>query len=643
MKLSLRSKFLLPTIALIVLGMGTSAVVCSVVTKDALRDSVYAQVNQTLDLTDQRITAYLKDRKGELSSWSQERVLREALLQADAGKSGNGSASEFLVGLQRQSAYIDFVSLVNAAGDVVASSMADSVGKVNIKDRGYFKAALDGSISLSEALISRTSGKPAVNVSAPVKDGGKVIGVLYGSLSVTALNESFIDPVKVGKEGYAFMFQPDGTLISHSDKSIIMKIKANDLDFAREMMAKKEGLLRYEYKGTARAAAFKVNKESGWLLGFAVSEGEMFAPVKRLISINIVAVAGVGLLAAVIIMLTSNSLVKPIERIAESLREGAEQVASASGQVSASSRQSAEGAAEQAAAIEETSSSLEEIASMVRQSAENTTLCQSVMDEAKGIVATVNDHMSGMAVAIETISKSSEETVKIIKTIDEIAFQTNLLALNAAVEAARAGEAGAGFAVVADEVRGLALRAAEAARTTNSLIENTVRSVRGGSDLTRLTREEFAKNVEISKKTIDLVGEIAVASREQAQGIEQINKAIAEMDGVTQRNAASAEESASVSEEMSAQAERMRENIAGLVAIVSGRTGGARKATPANPGNGRGPVRVTAVSRPVRDSSASPMGNDRGHRAIPGKKAKNLLAAYPEEPDLPDGDRFNDF
>jgi len=146
---------------------------------------------------------------------------------------------------------------------------------------------------------------------------------------------------------------------------------------------------------------------------------------------------------------------------------------------------------------------------------------------------------------MQEIFKASEDTSKIIKTIDEIAFQTNLLALNAAVEAARAGEAGAGFAVVADEVRSLAMRAAAAARDTSELIQNTVKRVQGGVSVVTTANRDFNEVVAKSHKAQELIGEITAASDEQAQGIEQINKAVAEMDKVTQQNAAAAEELAS--------------------------------------------------------------------------------------------------
>jgi methyl-accepting chemotaxis protein len=262
------------------------------------------------------------------------------------------------------------------------------------------------------------------------------------------------------------------------------------------------------------------------------------------------------------------AITKPLNRVIQGLNEGADQVASASGQVSSSSQSLAEGASEQAASIEETSSSLEEMSSMTMQNADNANQADNLMTEANQVVGRANSSMTELTQSMEEISKASEETSKIIKTIDEIAFQTNLLALNAAVEAARAGEAGAGFAVVADEVRNLAMRAADAAKNTAGLIEGTVKKVQDGGTLVASTNEAFGEVTTSAAKVGELVAEIAAASKEQSQGIEQVNKAVNEMDKVIQQNAANAEESASASEEMNAQAEQMKAFVGDLVTLV---------------------------------------------------------------------------
>ena len=287
----------------------------------------------------------------------------------------------------------------------------------------------------------------------------------------------------------------------------------------------------------------------------------------RLVMAGLVVAVAVGIFVALFI---TRSITGPVGRIISGLNLGSNQVASASGQVSSSSQSTAEGASQQAASIEETSSSMEEMASMTKKNTKNASNADDLMREANQVVTSANGAMEDLTRSMADISQASEETSKIIKTIDEIAFQTNLLALNAAVEAARAGEAGSGFAVVADEVRSLAMRAADAAKDPAGLIEGTVKKVSDGSQLVASTNEAFARVAETSQKVGNLVTEISSASKEQSNGIEQVNNAISEMDRVVQQNAANAEEAASAAEEMSAQAEQLRTYVDDLVILVTG-------------------------------------------------------------------------
>jgi len=305
------------------------------------------------------------------------------------------------------------------------------------------------------------------------------------------------------------------------------------------------------------------------------SQGKAFLRKMLLTQITIMLVGLISM--GFVFSLLTRSISKPLNRIIESMKDGADRVASASSQVSSASQSLAEGASEQAAGIEETSSSIEEMSSMTKRNADNANQADTLMADTSKVVEEANRSMIGLTQSMKEISAASEETAKIIKTIDEIAFQTNLLALNAAVEAARAGEAGAGFAVVADEVRNLAMRAADAAKNTANLIEGSVKKIKNGSDIVAKTNEAFTKVATGAKKVGELVGEISVASQEQAQGIDQINKAVAEMDKVVQQNAGSAEESASASEEMNAQAAQMKGFVSELVALVGGANGNVIK------------------------------------------------------------------
>jgi len=206
----------------------------------------------------------------------------------------------------------------------------------------------------------------------------------------------------------------------------------------------------------------------------------------------------------------------------------------------------AESTSDQSASLEETSSSMEEMTSVIQQNAGNANEANKLMQHAETIIEKANGAMNQLIESMADIGRSSEETQKIVKTIDEIAFQTNLLALNASVEAARAGEAGAGFAVVADEVRNLALRATEAARNTSDLMTDVVTKVRNGEELVSITNDTFKEVTDSSMKVVNLIGEIAEGSQEQTHGIEQINVAVSHISNETQDNATKSDELASV-------------------------------------------------------------------------------------------------
>lgn len=282
------------------------------------------------------------------------------------------------------------------------------------------------------------------------------------------------------------------------------------------------------------------------------------------ISVGIFGVAAGALMALYLVI----SITRALKGISEQLAQSSEEVASASSQVSDSSQNLASGAGEQASSLEETSSSLEEMASMTQRTAENAEEADRISQRCSDGARTGNHAMEEMLTAMREINVSTEKISKIIKVIEEIAFQTNLLALNAAVEAARAGEAGKGFAVVAEEVRNLAQRSAGAAKDTAALIEDSVRKAGAGNEIAEKTGSVLKEIVGDVEKVARLIQEISAASREQAEGAKQVNAAVAQLDTVTQQNAANAEESASASEELAAQAENLGEVVEALSRLV---------------------------------------------------------------------------
>jgi len=321
-------------------------------------------------------------------------------------------------------------------------------------------------------------------------------------------------------------------------------------------------------KQVKKTAYIKMFKPWGWVLGTGYYLDDAIADFSGSRNTSLVVLF---LLIVVVfggLFLLNRSVSRPITRATHGLDLIGRQIATAARQFSDSSHVIAQGASEQAASLEETSSSLEEMSSMTQSNAGNAREADNLMKKAGQAIDDANATIEAMTRYMAEISQSSSETSKIIKTIDEIAFQTNLLALNAAVEAARAGTAGAGFAVVAEEVRNLAMRAAEAAKSTAALIEATVTQINNGSALMDSANASFGEVSTTGSKVGLLVSEIAAASLEQAQGIEQITKAITQIDAVTQHNSANAQEYASSAQELSNKSDEMKRFIDDLRTLI---------------------------------------------------------------------------
>jgi methyl-accepting chemotaxis protein len=313
----------------------------------------------------------------------------------------------------------------------------------------------------------------------------------------------------------------------------------------------------------------------------------------------------------VIVWQVTSAVNKSLGEITANLDRGALQTAAAARQVSMASNQLSSGSSEQASSVEETSTALEEMSSMIRSTAENAQKAKSLATEARAEAQSGTHTMEEMMAAMTAIDTSSAEVAKIVKNIDEIAFQTNILALNAAVEAARAGEAGAGFAVVADEVRSLAQRSAAAAKETAEKIEAAIANSRSGSQCSVRVGESLKQIAEKVTATDALVADIATAATEQAQGIQQVNTAMGQMDKVTQGNASSAEESASAAEELDAQAETMKDLVAQLRTLVGGSSSEAASTVRSHPKPARSGFSSQAPAATASRKSI-PMPGDEG-------------------------------
>jgi hypothetical protein len=473
---------------------------------------------------------------------------------------------------------INVLTIADPAGKVIGRGHSDKLGDSVLSQVNVAKARLGEATSgIEEGTVIKFS----VRAGQPIRRGNQLVGTVTAGVDLSS-DTKFVDRIKETMGVECTIFHADtraSTTIEKDGKRAIGTKMDNPVVVQTVLRDGKTFISTNRILGREYYTAYwPLRDAEGKVVGMLFIGKDRDAVVAAQRSIYSVVggvVAGVLVLMGGAAVVIARSIAGPLLRLSRGLVDGTGRVTSVAAQVADSGKVLSGGASAQAAAVEESSASLEEMAAVTKQNAERAERADALMKRVEQNVGHATAFMTKLSAAMEGIRNASEESQKIVKTIDEIAFQTNLLALNAAVEAARAGEAGAGFAVVAQEVRNLAKRAAESARSTGELMEATLGKVRDGAGLMTGTREAFGQVAESAGQVAHLLDEIAASSREQSTGIVQVNEAVVEVDRVTQQNAANAEQSSSAALELSAQAVQMKAMVDELLGLVDGKPRGA--------------------------------------------------------------------
>ncbi len=623
----IRDKFLVPMVILVLIGMGISSFISYRMAKNALETSKIEQLTQAVNRTTQNILDWFSNRKLDVANWAKQDILKTALKNNFLGKAAQKTLNDDFARMQNEYQYYSGFRLADLTGTVVASSNPKHIGTLNVKDRRYFKEALKGKVNISQVLKSKTDGSPILMLAAPVGDKDRVVGVFYVMTSIQNFNSKFIDLIKIGKTGYAFMVDREGVTIAHPNKNDIMNKRITDFDFGSDMLAAPDGIFYYHSDGGDKVAALQTFEDMGWKIVITTDVDEIYAVVNKLGKLSLIVAASVVAIAAIVILIIANSVAKPINMVVEGLRDAAEgegdltkrlqvrsrdevgelascfntfvekvhtiisdihsnvstlnssagSLSDLSGNLSAGAEDSSQRSNTVAAAAEEMNANMSSVAAACEQASANVNVVASATEKMNATISEIAvntgkarevtedavDKTDATFQRMAELGSAAQGISKVTETITAISEQTNLLALNATIEAARAGEAGKGFAVVANEIKELARQTAEATLEIRQRID-AIQS----STSTTVTEMEQINTVINDVNTI--VTTIASSVEEQAASTDEIASNVAQAaQGIAEVNENVAQ-SSSVSGEISVEIAEVSQ-VAGKINLDSGK------------------------------------------------------------------------
>ncbi|MDC7124530.1 MAG: methyl-accepting chemotaxis protein [Spirochaetales bacterium] len=588
--MKLKMRFILPLSALTAFGLIIVSSILYISAKQEIQSLSLGQMVQVAESLVRSVDDYHKKLESDIKDFSLDDVYGKYLISPT--KKNLSAANSVLKTLQSHNPGYQNIALVNFSGNVVACSDESLIDNLNVSNRDYFISALNGRVAIGDAVLSSITNTPTNTVSMPVKNGKAIMGVLIAVADLSSFNETFMNSVKIGENGYAFMYDNNGTMVAHRDKSLLFNNYAKNSDYGRYILSEGNGVYKYEYNGSVKIMAFRQTAIKDWYVVVTAKVSDLYSGVYKVFQLTIIIVMIVLVMIIFIIWMLVASVVRPIKVVVADakliadgdlrtkgkrnnlverkdeigelahafedmvvklkdvvvdVRASSETVYQNSEQLTATAEELSQGATEQAANSEEVSSAMEEMGATIEQNADNSVQTEKIARQAS------LDAERGGAAVLETVQAMRLISEK-VKIIDDIARNTNILSLNASIEAARAGSQGKGVAVVAVEVGKLAANSQKAAKEIFELANSSVgKAEQAGALITKIVGD--------IKNTAELVEEISASSSEQNTGVVQINNALVQLDQAIQSNVASSEETSSMAEKLSIQAE----NLAGAI------------------------------------------------------------------------------